>query len=79
MTHHQKTANGFCPKPFDAGHALTFTVREIYEGAGEFLSQYHDLHAACQAFGRARKLASYVELRDTSGNVIADYVRRHRH
>jgi len=63
------------PKPFADGHALTFTVREIYDGAGEFLSQHHDRKAAAYAFARARRHASYVELRDTDGRVIADYVR----
>jgi hypothetical protein len=75
MTHHQKTANGFCPKPFEDGHALTFTVREIYDCAGEFLSQHHDRMAAAHVFALAQKHASYAELRGTNGQVIADYVR----
>lgn len=65
------------PKPFADGHALTFTVREIYDPAGEFLSQHHDLHAAACAFALARKHASYAELRDTNGNVLASYARGH--
>jgi hypothetical protein len=67
--------NAFHPKPFDDGHALTFTVREIYENAGEFLSQHHDRQAAAHAFALAQKHASYVELRDMGGEVIAEYVR----
>ena len=67
--------NSFHPKPFDGGHALTFTVREVYDNAGEFVSQHHDRKAAAYAFTLARRHASYVELRDTSGRVMADYVR----
>lgn len=75
MSHLHPTPNGLRPKPFADGHALTFTVREVYDGAGEFLSQHHDRKAAAYAFALAQKHASYVELRDPDGGVIADYVR----
>jgi hypothetical protein len=67
----------FPPRPFEDGHALTFTVREIYDAAGEFQTQYHDRMAADLAFAAARKHADYAELRDTDGQVIADYARGH--
>lgn len=60
---------------FADGHALTFTVREIHDPAGEFLSQHHERLAAAYAFALAQKHARYAELRDTDGRVIADYVR----
>jgi hypothetical protein len=65
----------FRPRPFEDGHALTFTVREVYDPAGEFQSQHHDREAAAYAFGLARRHASYAELRDTDGRVIATYAR----
>ena len=63
------------PRPFEDGHALTFTVREIYDASGEFQSQHHDRKAAAHAFALGSRHASYVELRDENGRVIADYVR----
>lgn len=74
MTHDPGTANTFRPVAFADGHALSFTVREVYETAGEFMSQYHDRRAAAHAFALAQKHASSVELRGTDGAVIADYV-----
>jgi len=78
MTDHQRDAYAMRVRPFEDGHALTFTVREIHDPAGEFLSQHHDRRAAAYAFALAQKHASYAELRDTDGSVIADYVRGER-
>jgi hypothetical protein len=64
-------------RPFEDGHALTFTVREVYEACGEFLTQHHDRTAANRAFALAREHADYVELKDMNGNVLVDYVRGH--
>jgi hypothetical protein len=75
MTDDKDTSRVFHPRPFEDGHALTFTVREIYDAAGEFQSQHHDRKAAAHAFALGSRHASYVELRDESGRVIADYVR----
>lgn len=75
MTDHHHQAHDLRVRPFEDGHALTFTVREIHDPAGEFLSQHHERRAAAYAFALAQKHASYVELRDTDGTVIADYVR----
>lgn len=72
---YRHTSGGFYPRPFDTGHALCFTVREIYESAGEFLSQYSNRQAAAYAFSMAQKHASYAELRGADGQVIADYLR----
>lgn len=69
--------NALIPKPFEDGHALTFTLRETYDTAGEFLSQHHDRNATLHAFALAQRHASYVQLRDTAGAIIADYVRGH--
>ena len=73
MTYDKQTPRAF--RPFEDGYALTYTVREIYDAAGEFLSQHHSRIEAAHAFALAQKYASYVELRDTAGTVIADYVR----
>jgi hypothetical protein len=59
------------PRPFEDGHALTFTVREIYEGIGEFYTQYHERSAAFSAFIDASLRADYAELRDQDGRRIA--------
>ena len=75
MSHYQHHAHGLRVRPFEDGHALTFTVREIHDPAGEFLSQHHERRAAAYAFALAQRHASYVELRDTDGGIIADYVR----
>lgn len=61
--------------PFEDGHALTFTVREIHDPAAEFLSRPHERRAAAYAFALAQKHARYVELRAKDGQVLADYVR----
>ena len=74
---HQPSESTLRPVPFGDGHALTFTLREVYD-AGEFLSQYQDRAAAFHAFALARKHARYAELRDARGNVIAEYARRRR-
>jgi hypothetical protein len=70
-----RSARPFRPVAFADGHALTFTVREIHDPAGEFLSHHHDRRAAAHAFALSQKHARYAELRDTNGAVIADYVR----
>lgn len=75
MSYEQHSPGNTRPRPFADGHALTFTLREIYDTAGEFTSQYHDRSAAAYAFATAQKHASYLELRDTTGKIIADYVR----
>jgi hypothetical protein len=67
----------FQPKPFEDGHALTFTIREVYEACGEFQTQYHSRIEADRAFDTARKHADYVELRDQEGGVICDYAIGH--
>jgi hypothetical protein len=74
---HEHLQHCFRPKPFEDGHALTFTVREVYDSYGEFLTQYHDRPAADRAFAAARSSADYVEIRDKDGRVIADYAIGH--
>jgi hypothetical protein len=64
-------------RPFEDGHALTFTIREVYEACGEFQTQYHSRIEADRAFDAARKHADYVELRDMHGMVICDYAIGH--
>jgi hypothetical protein len=59
------------PRPFEDGHALTFTVREVYKDIGEFHTQYHDRRAAFSAFSDASLHADYAELRDQDGRRIA--------
>lgn len=62
-------------RPFEDGHALTYTVRETYDAGREFQSQHHDLAQAADAFMQACQQALCVELRDMEGRVIAGYVR----
>ena len=62
-------------RPFEDGHALTYTIREIHDQAGEFQSQHHDLAQAADAFMAACLQARCVELRDTAGRIIAGYTR----
>jgi len=61
--------------PFEDGHALTYTIREIHDHAGEFQSQHHDLAQAADAFMLACLKARCAQLRDTDGRVIAGYTR----
>lgn len=62
-------------RPFEDGHALTYTIRETYDAGREFQSQHHDLAQAAGAFMQACQRALCVELRDTEGRVIAGYTR----
>jgi hypothetical protein len=75
MTDDKHSSHVFHPRPFEDGHAITYTIREIYDGNREFQSQHHDLAAAADAFMLACLNASCVELRDTDGRVIAGYLR----
>ena len=59
------------PRPFEDGHALTFTVLEVYEAIGEFQTQYHERSAAFSAFIDASLRADYAQLVDKDGRVIA--------
>lgn len=73
MTHNKEIPRAF--RPFEDGHALTYTIREIYDAGREYQSQHHDLAAAADAFATACLQAACVELRDTNGRVLAGYVR----
>jgi hypothetical protein len=75
MTDDRNASHALHPRPFEDGHALTYTVREVYEAAGEFKSQHHYPEAAAYAFALAQQHANFAELRNTAGEVIADYVR----
>ncbi len=73
MTDDKSSPRAF--RPFEDGHALTYTIRETYDAGREFQSQHHDLAQAAAAFMRACVQARCVELRDTEGRVIAGYTR----
>lgn len=73
MTDDKSSPRAF--RPFEDGHALTYTIRETHDEAGEFLSQHHDLAEAADAFMLACLQARCVELRDMDGRVLAGYVR----
>lgn len=75
MTDDKHTSRVFHPRHFEDGHAITYTIREIYSGNREFQSQHHDLAAATDAYMLACLNASSVQLRDTDGRVIAGFVR----
>jgi hypothetical protein len=65
-------------RPFEDGHALTYTIREVNDTGREYQSQHRDLAAAADAFALACQQAACVELRDTNGRVLAGYVRGQR-
>jgi hypothetical protein len=75
MTDDKSISRVLHPRPFEDGHAITYTIRETYGKNREFQSQHHDLAAATDAFMLACLQASSVELRDTDGRVIAGYMR----
>ena len=75
MTDDKHNSRVFHPRPFEDGHAVTYTIREFYGANREFQSQHHNLAAAADAFMLACLNASCVELRDPDGRVIAGYMR----
>jgi hypothetical protein len=69
MTDDKSSRRAF--RPFEDGHALTYTIREIHGSSREYQSQHRDLAEAADAFLRAALQARCVELRDRNGRVIA--------
>jgi hypothetical protein len=61
--------------PFEDGHALTYTLREIDAAGCEHQSQHRDLEAAADAFVQACQIAACAELRDRTGRILAGYMR----